>query len=254
MKEKPDRTAWLKGPAAPCNALPERRTYRHRFVLLGAPGVGKGTQAELLAEHFDICPLSTGDVFRSAKALSVQCQCSPEMREAFRCMDAGQLVPDKTVISLVKERQQCLNCGGGFLLDGFPRTIAQAKALDKILEENGEELDAVLSYELPLETIVARLGGRRTCSGCKKVYHLESRPPKKTGICDDCGLELFQRDDDRPETIRVRMAAYRRNTVLLEHFYRKKRLLVPIEADVTPKGTFDRTIKALEETNGSFSI
>jgi len=127
-------------------------------------------------------------------------------------------------------------------------------ALDKILEENGEKLDAVLSYELPLETIVARLGGRRTCSKCKKVYHIESRPPKKAGICDDCKLELFQRDDDRPEAIRVRMAAYQKSTVPLEDFYRKKGLLISIESDATPMGTFERTISALGTRTDSFSI
>jgi len=223
-------------------------------VLLGAPGVGKGTQAELLAEHFDICPLSTGDVFRNAKILLPQCGCDQKMSTALAHMDAGELVPDEIVISLIKERQKCLHCRGGFLLDGFPRTVAQAMALDKILEQNGEQLDAVLNYELPLETIVARLGGRRTCPKCKKVYHLESRPPKKMGICDDCGLELVQRDDDRPEAICVRMAAYQKSTVLLEHFYRKKGLLVSIEADATPRGTFKRTINSLETRNGSFSI
>jgi adenylate kinase len=150
MKGKPDRAAWLKGPAALCNIRPEPRPHRHRFVLLGAPGVGKGTQAELLAEHFDICPLSTGDVFRNAKSLPTQCECSPAMSEALGYMNAGELVPDETVISLIKERQKCLSCRGGYLLDGFPRTVAQAMALDKILEENGEQLDAVLSYELPL--------------------------------------------------------------------------------------------------------
>jgi adenylate kinase len=222
-------------------------------VLLGAPGVGKGTQAELLAGHFEVCPLSTGDVFRTAKSMRTQCECSPAMSEALSYMNAGKLVPDETVISLIKERQKCLNCGGGFLLDGFPRTVAQAVALDKILEENGQQLDAVLSYELPLETIVARLSGRRTCPQCKRVYHLESRPPKKAGICDECRLELSQRDDDRPEAIRVRMAAYRESTVPLEDFYRKMGLLVLIDADATPMETFERTIKALTEKNGSCS-
>lgn len=254
MEGKPNRTAWLKGPKALCNVRPERGVHRHRFVLLGAPGVGKGTQAELLAEHFEICPLSTGDIFRNAKSQSTQCECSSAMSEALRHMNAGELVPDTTVISLIKERQRCLNCGGGFLLDGFPRTVAQAKALDKILEEKGEQLDAVLSYELPLETLVARLGGRRICPGCKKVYHLASKPPKKTGICDDCGLQLLQREDDRPEAVCVRMAAYQKRTVLLEHFYRQKGLLVPVEADTTPTATFKRTIKALEMRNGSYSI
>ncbi len=254
MKGKPVQGAWLKGTAAFCDIKPEPQPDRHRFVLLGAPGVGKGTQAELLAKHFDICPLSSGDVFRAAKSMRAQCECSPAMSEALGYMNAGELVPDETVISLIKERQKCLNCGGGFLLDGFPRTVAQAMALNKILEKNGQQLDAVLSYELPLETIVTRLGGRRTCPKCKKVYHLESRPPKKSGICDECKLELVQRDDDRPEAIRVRMAAYQECTVPLEDFYRKEGLLVIIHAEGTPIGTFERTINALTEKNGSFSI
>jgi adenylate kinase len=158
------------------------------------------------------------------------------------------------VISLIKERAKCLRCGGGFLLDGFPRTVAQAEALQTILAENGTQLDAVLSYELPLETIVTRLGGRRTCPKCKRVYHIDSRPPKTTGICDDCRSALVQRDDDGPDAIRVRMAAYQKSTVPLEDFYRKKELLVPIEADATPMGTFERMISALETRISSFSI
>jgi len=253
MKANSDRAAWLQGSATLCNTRPEPRQDRHRFVLLGAPRVGKGSQAELPAEHFGVCPLSTGDVFRNAKKLLTQCECSPAMLDALSYMNSGELVPDRTVISLIKERAKCLRCGGGFLLDGFPRTVAQAEALQTILAENGTQLDAVLSYELPLETIVTRLGGRRTCPKCQKVYHIESRPQKTTGICDDCRSELVQRDDDRPEAIRVRMAAYQKSTVPLEDFYRKKGLLVPIESDATPMGTFERTISALETRNGSFS-
>jgi adenylate kinase len=244
MNGKPDRAAWLKGKDARCDLSPAPGTQRHRFVLLGAPGVGKGTQAELLAAHFGICPLSTGDLFRNAKRLS-RCECSPAMLNAISSMDAGRLVPDETVVALVAERARCLRCGGGFLLDGFPRTVAQAKALEKILELNGAALNAVLSYELPLETIIARLAGRRTCPQCKRVFHIESRPPKTPGLCDDCGLELQQRDDDRPETIRVRMSAYQTSTLPLVEFYRRKRLLVPIEAGATPADTFERTLKAL---------
>src|SRR4051812_48971142 len=125
MKGKPDRAAWIKAGDARCAVQLERRPDRHRFVLLGAPGIGKGTQAELLSERFGICPLSTGDVFRSAKRLLSECECSPAMLDALGYMDAGELVPDETVILLIKERAKCLRCGGGFLLDGFPRTVAQ---------------------------------------------------------------------------------------------------------------------------------
>jgi len=247
MQPKSDRAAWLKGGDAQCNLQPERCSDdQRRFVLLGAPGVGKGTQAELLAERFGICPLSTGDIFRASKALSAGCECSPAMLRALDHMNAGELVPDETVLSLIRERAKCLRCGGGFMLDGFPRTIAQAEALEKILEENGVKLDAVLSYELPLEQIIARLSGRRSCPQCKKVYHLESRPPKKAGVCDHCGAALFLRDDDRPEAIRVRMRAYEQSTTPLVNFYRQKGLLISINAGSTPVKTFEQTLAAIE--------
>ena len=246
MKGKPDQSAWLKGAGALCDKKPERRPAQLRFVLLGAPGVGKGTQAELLAERFGICPLSTGDVFRHARMPQAQCKCSLAMLGALRYMNAGELVPDETVISLIKEREKCLNCGGGFLLDGFPRTVTQAEALEKILVENGVKLDAVLNYELPMEIIVARLSGRRSCPQCKRVYHVEARPPKQTGICDDCGVELFLREDDRPKAIRVRMHAYQDSTTPLVDFYRSRGLLIQIEAGSTPEETFWRTLRTIQ--------
>ena len=246
MRPKPDRAAWLKGGEANCNIGFERHTEaQHRFVLLGAPGVGKGTQAELLSERFNICPLSTGDIFRAAKALAGGCECSPAMLRALDYMNAGELVPDETVLSLISERAKCLRCGGGFLLDGFPRTIAQAEALDKLLAENGVKLSAVISYELPLEKIVARLSGRRSCPQCKKVYHVETRPPRHAGICDDCGVALFLRGDDRPEAIRVRMSAYEQSTTPLVNFYRSKGLLISIEAEGTPTQIFEHTLDAM---------
>lgn len=215
-------------------------------MLLGAPGVGKGTQAELLSERLGVCPLSTGDVFRAAKSRANAGQCSPAMAAALKQMAAGELVSDETVLALITERVQCLRCDGGFLLDGFPRTVAQAEALEKILEDNGIRLDAVLNYELPLESIVARLGGRRTCPNCKRVFHIETRPPEQPGLCDDCGLALIQRIDDRPEVIRVRMEAYQKSTVPLIEFYRRKGLLVTVEADKSPVEISERTLEALE--------
>jgi adenylate kinase len=215
-------------------------------VLLGAPGVGKGTQAELLSERLGLCPLSTGDVFRAAKLRANLAECSPAMTRALKHMAAGELVPDETVLALVAERVKCLRCSGGFLLDGFPRTVAQAEALERILGENGVRLDAVLNYELPLEVIVARLAGRRTCPNCKRVFHIETRPPKQPGLCDDCGLVLIQRNDDRPEVIRVRMEAYQKNTVPLIEFYRRKHLLVTVQADESPAEILKRTMEAIE--------
>ena len=245
MKGNPDRAAWVKGGDACCTTQSPPRQRPHRFVLLGAPGVGKGTQAELLAERFGACHLSTGDIFRAAKTLS-KCGCTPNMARALSYMNGGQLVPDETVLSLVTERAKCLHCGGGFLLDGFPRTVAQADALEKLLTERGIELDAVLSYELPLQLIVTRIGGRRVCPNCKRVFHIEAMPPDRPGICDDCGSELFQRQDDRPEAIRVRMAAYEKSTLPLTDFYRQKGLLLSIPAESTPAETFQRTLEALE--------
>jgi adenylate kinase len=163
MNAKNDRAAWLKGPGAHCLVPPRTQAHPRRFVLLGAPGVGKGTQAELLSERLGACQLSTGDVFRAAKS-TAECERSPALNLALEAMSKGELVGDETVLAMIKERTACLLCGGGFLLDGFPRTVAQAEALTELLASENVQLDAVLSYELPLETIVARLSGRRTMS------------------------------------------------------------------------------------------
>lgn len=196
MEAKSDRAAWLKGGDACCNLPPRDVDRPWRLVLLGAPGVGKGTQAELISERLGTCHLSTGDVFRAARTLG-EAERSPALTEALECMRQGRLVSDETVLEMVRERTKCLRCQGGFLLDGFPRTVAQAGALDELLDSQALELDAVLSYELPIAQIVARLSGRRTCSQCKAVYHVEARPPQTEGLCDQCGGALFQREDDR---------------------------------------------------------
>lgn len=168
------------------------------------------------------------------------------MTVAVDCMQRGELVSDETVLNLVGERSKCLRCGGGFLLDGFPRTVAQAKALEKLLAKQGVRLDAVLDYRLPLKTIITRLSGRRTCPNCKAVFHVESLPPKTEGVCDNCGGILHQREDDRPESIRVRMAAYTKNAAPLKRFYQRRKLLVPIESAGTPEATFERALEALK--------
>jgi adenylate kinase len=207
MTAKSDRAAWLKGGDTECSIQPPSPTRAYRLVLLGAPGVGKGTQAELLASNFGTCQLSTGDVFRAAKK-SDACERSPKLNEALALMKQGALVPDETVLGIVRERARCLRCRGGFLLDGFPRTVAQAEALSGLLQEEGVGLDAVLSYELPIDQIVSRLAGRRTCEQCKAVFHVESIPSRVEGVCDHCGGKLMQREDDQPESIRVRMDAH----------------------------------------------
>lgn len=244
MTEPRDRTAWLQGGDARCPIPPSPLTRPYRLVLLGAPGVGKGTQAELLADRLGACQLSTGDVFRSAKK-SGDCAPGPALAAALDHMRRGELVPDDTVLDVVRERIACLRCKGGFMLDGFPRTRTQAEALDRLLAEEGLLLDAVISYELPLEQIVARLAGRRTCTQCKAVYHVTSRPPRSEGICDNCGAPLYQREDDRPESIRVRMRAYEESTAPLAEFYRRRGLLVTVRADGTPEEILQRTLDVL---------
>lgn len=245
MDTKRDQVAWLHGGTALCHAPAAPRERPRRLVLLGAPGVGKGTQAELLAAQLGACHLSTGDLFRAAKGLA-ECQCSPAMAAALEFMRRGELVPDETVLELVTERLRCLCCPGGFLLDGFPRTVGQARALDKLLNGEKVRLEAVLSYELPLERVVARLAGRRTCAGCKAVFHVEARPSKVPGVCDHCGGKLYQREDDRPESIRVRMAAYEKSTAPLADYYQRRGLLASIVAEGTPEEICERSLKALE--------
>jgi adenylate kinase len=245
METKRDRKAWLRGGTAKCEPPPKPLDAQRRLVLLGAPGVGKGTQAELLSANLGACHLSTGDIFRAAKSLDPG-ERTPALTAALDYMRRGDLVPDETVLAMVAERVGCLRCEGGFLLDGFPRTVAQADALEKLLAGENLKLDAVLSYELPLEQIVARLSGRRTCPNCKAVFHIETRPPKVVGICDHCGGKLHQREDDRPESIRVRMEAYERSTAPLADFYRKRSLLVPISAEGSPEDIFKRTLAVLK--------
>jgi adenylate kinase len=239
-----ERTAWLKGGTVTCKDEPPQALRPWRLVLLGAPGVGKGTQAELLSQRLGPCQLSTGDIFRAAK-----CQpngdLSPGMSAALDYMKRGDLVPDQTVLDIVRERSRCLQCGGGFLLDGFPRTVAQAEALQATLKDLGVKLDAVVSYELPIEKITARLSGRRICSKCKSIYHLEGRPPQVVGVCDECGGALIQREDDRPESVRVRLEAYEKSTAPLADYYRKLGLLVPVLVGAVPEVTYARTMSAL---------
>lgn len=168
------------------------------------------------------------------------------MSLALDCMKRGELVHDETMLSLVAERSQCFRCGGGFLLDGFPRTVAQAAALEKLLLLLDVRLDAVLSYDLPLDQIMTRLSGRRTCSKCKMVFHLKTNRPRSAGVCDHCGGELIQREDDHPESIRVRMAAYQQSTIPLVKFYWRRGLLVSIAADGSPEEVLERALAALK--------
>ena len=244
-ERKNDRATWLKAGRAQCSKPPVPRALPPRLVLLGAPGVGKGTQAELLCARLGVCQLSTGDVFRAAQCLC-ESERTPAINDALASMKRGNLVSDETVLNLIRERARCLRCRGGFLLDGFPRTVPQAEALDELLARENIHLEAVLDYELPIETIVSRLGGRRTCSACKAVFHVSSRPPRVADECDHCGGRLIQREDDRPEAVRVRMAAYEKSTKPLIEHYAGQGLLRTISAEGAPEEIHERTIAALE--------
>jgi len=241
-ESKSSRAAWLQGPSAKCETVPEAENP-WRLVLLGAPGVGKGTQADLLKHRLRACHLSTGDVFRVASRS--ECELSPAMKVALEYMRRGDLVPDSTVWDMVRERSGCLHCGGGFILDGFPRTIGQAESLRRLMVSEKLTLTAVVNYELPVGAIVARLSGRRTCEKCKSVFHLTEMPPKVEGKCDRCDGKLYQREDDRPESVKVRLDAYDRSTAPLIDFYQKLGLLMPVAAEGSPEEICDRTMTAL---------
>ncbi len=247
MSQKNDRAAWISGGRIPCSQPPVRRTpHPLRFVLLGAPGVGKGTQAELLSARYGVCQLSTGDVFRAAKQLEAKGQASPALAQALEFMRRGDLVPDEIVLEMVRERTTCFQCGGGIMLDGFPRTVAQAEALSEILNSRNLPLTAVLNYELPIEQVVARISGRRVCPGCRAVFHVTAQPPSREGVCDHCGEALIQREDDRPESVRVRMEQYETSTKPLIEYYGERGLLVSVEAAGTPEEIFERTREKLQ--------
>ena len=213
-------------------------------MLLGAPGVGKGTQADLLRQQLGACHLSTGDVFRAATSRS-ECDRSPAMREAIEYMRHGALVPDSTVWHMIRERSNCLRCGGGFILDGFPRTLGQADLLAKLMQHEGMVLTAVVNYELATDEIVTRLSGRRTCEKCKAVFHVTDRPPAVAGCCDRCGGRLLQREDDRPESVKVRLEAYHQSTAPLIEFYKNFGLLITVHAGGSPDEICARTLDGL---------
>lgn len=241
---KNDRASWLQGPLSDCSKPPGTDSH-WRLVLLGAPGVGKGTQAQLLTERLGACHLSTGDVFRAAGSRP-ECDQTPAMASAMQIMRQGGLVPDSTVWEMVRERSGCIRCRGGFILDGFPRTLGQAESLKQLMSDEGLPLSAVVNYELPLEEIVSRLSGRRTCKQCKAVFHVTGHPPQVEGVCDRCSGPLIQREDDRPESVLVRMEAYERLTKPLIDFYAGLGLLVPVAATGSPEEILERTMTALQ--------
>jgi len=209
------------------------------LILLGAPGAGKGTQASRIAEEYKIPAISTGDILR--KAVADQ---TPLGRKAKEYMDRGELVPDDVVIGMVEERLSSPDCQEGFLLDGFPRTVVQADALKDVLDKMGRKLDLVLNIDVLEEEIIKRLTGRRTCRVCNQIYHLDYNPPRDEGKCDSCGGEIYQRDDDKVETIRRRLEVYMEQTDPLIAYYNDEGLLQNIPGtDGTPDEIFEK-IKA----------
>jgi len=194
-----------------------------RVVLLGAPGAGKGTQAKMLIEKYKIPQISTGDILRKAVADG-----TPLGKEAKVIMDAGGLVSDKIVLGLVEDRIKQPDCKAGFILDGFPRNTAQAEALDTILTGMGMPLTAALNIDVDMNDLLKRLTGRRTCKSCQQMYNIYLSPPKKEGVCDKCGGQLFQRDDDKEETIKKRLDVYTKQTAPLIDYYSKKNIMKTI--------------------------
>ena len=207
-----------------------------RLVFLGAPGVGKGTQAEKLSKQCAIPHIATGDILRAAISGK-----TPVGLEAKSYMDAGKLVPDDVIIKVVRERLKESDTKAGYILDGFPRTIKQAEALSKILGD-GETIDQVFYFDLKEEELVKRIAGRRSCSSCQRVYHTAFHPPRREGICDHCGNSLIQRKDDAPETVKERLAVYQRETAPLISYYQRQGLLSRLDAD----GTMEEVLQRLE--------
>jgi adenylate kinase len=197
-----------------------------RILLMGPPGAGKGTQAERISGYCKIPHIATGDIFREAIRSGTDLG-----RQAKSYLDAGELVPDAVTIGIVRERVQALDCKTGFLLDGFPRTIPQAEALERLLDELSMKLDLVLSIKVAPAVLVERLTGRRICRQCGTSYHLVFNPPKQDGICNRCGGELYQRSDDTPETVSDRMRVYTNKTAPLLKFYRQRGLLRDVDGE-----------------------
>jgi adenylate kinase len=195
-----------------------------RAILLGPPGCGKGTQAKILIETYSIPQIATGDILREALKKG-----TPLGKQAQSYMDKGQLVPDDLVIQIIEERLKQDDCAGGFILDGFPRTIAQAEALDKTLTAMGLTLEHVFNIEVDDDELIKRLTGRRICKSCGASYHIIFNPPREEGQCDTCQGELYQRDDDKEETIRNRLKVYQDQTAPLITFYQEKKVLSSID-------------------------
>jgi adenylate kinase len=197
-----------------------------RLVFLGPPGAGKGTQARALAQEWGVPQVATGEMLREAVAAG-----TPLGREAQRIMESGALVPDDVIVGLIADRLRQPDAARGFILDGFPRTIGQAEALDRLLKDLGQSLDAVVYFDVSEPELLRRLTGRRLCRQCQTAFHLVSAPPARAGVCDRCGGELYQRDDDSESTARHRLDVYGRQTAPLLDYYRGRGLLASIKGE-----------------------
>ena len=210
-----------------------------KIIMLGAPGAGKGTQAKMIAAEYGLPHISTGDIFRANIKEGTELG-----KEAKTYMDAGQLVPDELTVKILLDRVAKDDCKNGYVLDGFPRTIPQAKVLDEALTKLGEKIDFAIDVDVPDENIVRRMGGRRACVTCGATYHIEHVPPKAEGICDTCGSELILRDDDKPETVSNRLKVYHDQTQPLIDFYTEKGVLKSVDGTVDMMDVF-AAIKAI---------
>lgn len=213
-----------------------------RLLIMGRPGAGKGTQAVNIREFYEIPHISTGDMFREAIKEGTKLGLL-----AKSYMDQGGLVPDEVTIGIVKERLLKDDAKKGFLLDGFPRTISQAEALDEFLNEQGIKLDAVLNVDVPAEKLIRRMVGRRVCKTCGATYHVEFNPPKKDGICDNCGATLIQRADDTEATAKNRLEVYDRNTAPLLNYYEKQNILKVVNGDKPLDEVFESIKESLKK-------
>lgn len=213
-----------------------------KIIMLGAPGAGKGTQAKMLAAKYNIPHISTGDIFRANIKNG-----TPLGEKAKVYMDKGLLVPDELVVDLVIDRFKNPDCEKGYILDGFPRTIPQAKALTEALEKIGEKVDFAINVEVPDENIIRRMSGRRACVGCGATYHIKYNPTKVENICDACGKELILRDDDKPETVEKRLNVYHEQTQPLIAYYTEQGILKEVDGTVDMNVVFDAIVDILGE-------